>query len=383
MPRPRRRLCVVTFLAAALGAAALTGAAAAPGAAEISVTPMASAPLDVSKPVSRILFGSCLNQDKDQSIWNAVRAADGDLFLFIGDNIYADELTESGERLTGPARIADAYNALAASAPFSALRAQTPVRATWDDHDYGFNDAGAEFIHRAESQRLFLDAWAAAADDPRRSRDGIYEAFILGPEGRRVQIILLDTRSFRSPWRATDERDAPGKERYVPDADASKTILGPAQWAWLAAELRKPADVRLVISSYQVIAEGHGYERWGLLPLERERLYDLIAETGADGVVLLSGDRHLGAIYRDPDAPAYPLYEITSSSLNLPSTKWLGGYVEPGPKRIADIAPEANFGVVEIDWEARGVALELRGGDGALLRGLMIPLEEVSASAAR
>ncbi|MEL7030228.1 MAG: alkaline phosphatase family protein, partial [Pseudomonadota bacterium] len=98
----------------------------------------------------------------------------------------------------------------------------------------------------------------------------------------------------------------------------------------------------------------------------------------AAGVVLLSGDRHLGAIYRDEEAVDYPLFEITSSSLNLPSTSWLDGYVEPGPKRIADIVPQANFGVVEIDWEAGALALELRDGEGALVRGVMVPLGELN-----
>ena len=48
---------------------------------------------------------------------------------------------------------------------------------------------------------------------------------------------------------------------------------------------------RLIASSIQVVAEDHGWEKWMNLPHERERLYRLIRETGAEGMVFLSGDR--------------------------------------------------------------------------------------------
>ncbi len=60
--------------------------------------------------------------------------------------------------------------------------------------------------------------------------------------GMRVQVILLDMRWFRSPLKITDQRGAPGKERYLPDPDPTKTMLGETQWAWLADELRKPPN---------------------------------------------------------------------------------------------------------------------------------------------
>jgi alkaline phosphatase D len=119
-----------------------------------------------------------------------------------------------------------------------------------------------------------------------------------------VQVILLDTRFFRSPLKPTDQRNAPGRERYLPDEDPTKTMLGEAQWAWLADRLREPAEVRLIVSSVQVLAEGHGWERWGNFPRERQRLYDLIRDTGARGVVYLSGDATLVASTGEGFRPA-------------------------------------------------------------------------------
>ncbi len=43
-----------------------------------------------TEAVTRIAFGSCAFQWDDQPIWNAVIAADPDLFLYIGDAIYGD-----------------------------------------------------------------------------------------------------------------------------------------------------------------------------------------------------------------------------------------------------------------------------------------------------
>ena len=42
------------------------------------------------RPLARIAFGSCAKQDKPQSIWDAVVGMQPQLFVFLGDNIYAD-----------------------------------------------------------------------------------------------------------------------------------------------------------------------------------------------------------------------------------------------------------------------------------------------------
>ena len=73
-------------------------------------------------------------------------------------------------------------------------------------------------------------------------------------------------------------------------------MLGEDQWRWLAEQLRVPAEVRLLVSSIQVVAEDHGWEKWMNFPHERERLFKLIRETGAEGVIILSGDRHLAEL---------------------------------------------------------------------------------------
>lgn len=340
---------------------------------ETGVTPMTSAPLDMSAPLTRIAFGSCLNEYEDQSIWNKVAAENPDIFLFTGDNIYGDTY-RSDPRWPDPTmpKMRDSYNQLASVPEFASFRQDVPLLTTWDDHDYGANDGGAYYPFKDLAEQMFLDAWDVPADDERRQRDGIHTSKIIGPEGQRVQIIMLDTRFFRTDLQATDERNAPGKERYVPMEGAHGTMLGEAQWDWLSGELQKPADLRLIVSSIQVIADGHGWEAWRTMPAEREKFYNLLDQSGAEGIVLISGDRHSGSIYRRDDVLDYPLYEVTASSLNLPASRWRAESgetrVEDGPYRLHTMQFEVNYGLIDVNWESRTAELQVVSPTGGTFR---------------
>ncbi len=317
--------------------------------------------------LSRIAFGSCADQNLPQPIWDAILAWRPDLFIFAGDNVYGDFRTADADALKR------AYATAAMVPGYARLMETVPHLAIWDDHDYGLNDGGVEFAHKQIAKDEFLAFWKVATDSPRRSREGLYDAQIFGPPGRRVQVILLDTRWFRSPLKITDQRGAAGKERYLPDSDPAKTMLGAAQWAWLDAELRRPAELRLIVSSTQVLAGGHGWERWGNLPLERQKLFDTIANTGARGVIFLSGDRHIGALYRETPPGLYPLVEITSSGIN----KVFRAAKEAGPNRVGDLLAQENFGTIDIDWPARRLTLALRGLGGKVERSLDLRFDEL------
>ena len=283
-------------------------------------------------------FGSCAHQGRAQDFWAPILAAKPDAFIFMGDNIYGD--TENMDLLK------EEYGYLAAQPGFKKLKAAATILATWDDHDYGANDAGADFGPRSESRKIFLDFFEVPADAPRRKHSGVYDATVLGPPGRRVQVILLDTRYFRSDLKRLPERpknDGP----YTENNDPAATMLGEKQWAWLEQQLREPAELRLLVSSIQVIANEHHWEKWGTLPRERERLFRLLRDTAASGVIILSGDRHRAELSRIDDAAGYPLYDVTSSALNMAHPI---DYPEPNAYRVGEHLGENNFGLVVIDW---------------------------------
>jgi alkaline phosphatase D len=318
--------------------------------------------------ISRIALGSCARQDRPMPIWSAISNFKPDVLLMLGDNVYGD--TEDMAVLRGK------YDLLAADRGFGAIRNTVPIVAVWDDHDYGVNDGGREYPMRQESQQVFLDFFGIPAEAAVRSREGIYRQVVVGPPGRRVQFICLDTRSNRSPLEALPKAErVKGRGPYVPSDDPEATMLGDAQWAWLAEALREPADLRIVLSSIQVASIEHGYEHWGNLPAERARLLAMLRESGAAGVIVVSGDRHSAEISRisaGDEALAYPLYDLTASSFNQPGGTRL--HDEPNRHRLGERFHAANFGTIEIDWEAAAegkppaVTLAIRDVEGKVVR---------------
>lgn len=309
------------------------------------------APAVAQEMIDVVAFGSCAKQNRPQPVWAHVLGHEPDLFLLIGDNVYADTEDE--------AKMRAAYAKLGAQPGFAKLRQAVPVLATWDDHDYGENDAGAEYPARAMSRRVFCDFFGIPEDDPRRKREGVYHAQTIGPEGRRVQIILLDTRYHRSPLKRGVQN---GRKAWVPDDDPAKTMLGAAQWQWLEAKLRQPAEVRIIASSIQVVAEQHRFEKWANLPHERRRLFDLIERTGAQGVVFISGDRHLAECSVDHEAGPYPMVDLTSSGLNEKGDRVID---EPNRHRVGGPAVRTtNFGLIRIDWNTPSPTITLEARDG-------------------
>lgn len=329
---------------------------------ELPVAP-ANVSLAPDTAITRLAFGSCNHQLRSQHMWSQIAAANPQLFLFIGDNNYGDQGWNGDASLS---TLRAAYQVQAETPELADFRAKVPMMVVWDDHDFGFNDGGGNFAYRRWSETLFETFWGSS--DEVRGRPGIYESRMFGPEGKRTQVIVLDTRFFRSDFdRMAYTRERPPLGPYAPSDDETKTMLGDAQWKWLAEELAKPADFRIIASSIQVLTDAHDYESWEALPLEREKLYKMLANRERSGMVMLSGDRHAGGIYSDatPSSKGEIMWELTSSSLNYSfSSTERNTAREPDPKRLTDFISEENFGLVEIDWDKRTFTMEMRGSEG-------------------
>ncbi len=332
---------------------------------------------DDPKLVTKIAFGSCVDQDKPVPVFDAMAAAKPDLLLLMGDNMYAD--LDRKLKVT-PDVIRDKYQQVAKLPGFVKLKAASGhVLGTWDDHDYGKNDAGADWEHKDGAQKEFHDFFGTPKDDPRRAQKGVYHAEVFGPVGKRVQVILLDTRYFRSPLKKGPFDPRTRIAPYLPNTDAGVTMLGDDQWKWLEAQLKKPAEVRLLVSSVQVIPDEHPFEKWMNFPKEREKLYALLNSTGANGVLVLSGDRHLADVSVDTKAIGYPLYDVTSSGFNQASKNWRAP--EPNAKRVAGMPYGDHFGFITIDWsEDPRVAVQIRDEDGDAACGFKVRLSTLKGT---
>ena len=300
-----------------------------------------------AQSIDRIMFGSCLDETRPHDTLSVAIERDPDLFSFLGDNVSADS--------SSPSIIRRSYELLGASPLFQELGERTEILATWDDHDYGRNDAGREFSAREASEQIFEEFWevpSGATDRP-----GIYHAVEYGPEGRRVQLILLDTRFFRTPLVRARTR-LPGKGPYAVQ-DGEGTLLGQDQWQWLSEVLERPAQLRVIASSIQVLAEHHGWESWANFPHEQQRLLDMVVATGVPSV-FVSGDRHFAEISAQQIESAggnATVMDITSSGINR-------GYPNPVPtanaNRVGGYYLTHNVGELQLDWPAGGGSPQIR-----------------------
>ena len=306
-------------------------------------------------------FGSCLHQDRSMAILKTIEKKELDLFMFIGDNVYGDQ--EDGELDKLIRTYKQQYNNL------ENFLKNVSTEFIWDDHDFGINDGGSNYRYKDRAKELFLETWKIPSNDPRRLRDGLYFDKMIKKNGLKVHLIFLDNRSFKSEWKLTDEFNKEGKERYVKDFDPEKTLLGKKQWQWLKDKLNEDSDIKIILSSLQILSLGHGWESWDKLPLERERLFNLIDESNVSNLFILSGDRHRGGFYHFKTNDNNDIHEFTSSSLNLPipfNTE------EKGPLRIGSTYRKANFGVVRI-FEDK-VVMELTSNTGKVVNSLNLEI---------
>jgi alkaline phosphatase D len=297
--------------------------------------------------LSRIVFGSCCHESKPAPIFQSILTHKPQLFIWMGDNIYGDS--------PNTAVLREKYQLQQFRPSYRELCDLCPVIGTWDDHDFGANDAGKNYPNRVESQQAFLDFLREPDNSKRRKQEGVYATYTYGPTDEQVRVILLDTRYFRD------------------DIGSNGDILGETQWAWLEKTLKSSkAEVNLVVSSFQVIPEEHRFEKWANFADARKRLLALLAKPEMPPVILLSGDRHLSEISQLPaEVTGYPLTEITSSALTQSGG---GSSKEVNRHRIGENYTLNNFGSLNIDWSRTPpvITAAIHNTDGAPVRAVSI-----------
>ena len=301
-----------------------------------------------------IAFGSCNNQFLKNDLWPEIEKNQPNIYIWGGDIIYAD---------THNMKLMDSYYEMVKNNDdYKNFRNMVPVIGTWDDHDFGVNDGGAEFIKKDSAQQLLLDFLDVGPNDIRRKRKGVYHSQIFNVGEKNIKIIVLDTRYFRTPL----TEDPTGGKRYVPNPTNTGTMLGEEQWLWLEKELlNTSADFNIIVSSIQFLSYEHGFETWGNMPHEVEKLKDIIVNSKAKNIIFLSGDRHISEISSTKiTGLIYPLYDFTSSGLTHTYEEFIS---EPNQYRVSKVIKEKNFGILKFDLKTNTVNMEIRGLQNKLL----------------
>ena len=292
-------------------------------------------PDDFAKPLEVIAFGSCNRDELPQPLWPIIAKENPDLWIWAGDNIYADwHERPDGQKVQFTINrewVTQRYAAQFNKPGYATFREETPIIGTWDDHDYGRNSAGAEYELKEVTRDLALSFMEVPIGDPRWQREGLYGAYDFGTNGKMTKVILLDNRYFAS-----------GKKTDEPE------LLGQRQLAWLETTLRESeADLHILVSGMQIISEEHRWDKWADYPKTRAWLLREIADTQTP-TVLLSGDRHIHEISILQDWPGkFPLSDITSSGLTHSWDRFPG---ETNRHRVGEVFTGLGYGVIKIDW---------------------------------
>lgn len=336
------------------------GAVEAPLSVEALDDPEAFMPraIDTMRAPMIIGFGSCNRMSVDQNIWPSVAANNPNLWIWLGDIIYAD--THDMRELAAH------YKRLKTNPNYKQLRSKAQVIGVYDDHDFGKNDSGKSTPTKKKSKDCLLNFLDVPRNQAVRKREGAYQSYTFGKGEQRVKVIVLDTRYFRDSL----VPDPTKKVRYLPNTQG--TLLGEEQWRWLEQELRNnTASFTLLCSSIQVVSNEHPHEKWGNFPNERKRLLNLIGQVKPKNLMILSGDRHMAEV-SSMDVPGlgYPLYDFTSSGL----THVRSGDSEVNKYRMGDLIIQRNFGLLKLAWNGSKpiVNLQIRGLDNHLYQEMVV-----------
>lgn len=264
-----------------------------------------TAPEIGAKKDIKVAFGSCARYEADpvQRIWTAVEQLHPDLFFWLGDNIYSD--------VADVDIMAEKYERQREVVSLRPLLRSVPNLAIWDDHDFGFNNSDRTNPIKQESLKLFKDFWANPSYG-QPANPGVYFKYSYGA----VDFFFLDCRFYRDPYQSEDAN--------------GKTILGQVQLEWLKKELKESKGVFKVLISgheWEEMEAGHALnDSWASYLEERNAVFDYIQSNKINGVVLLSGDTHVGELKVVPwsEKGGYDLYDLVSSPLAQETSKgWL------------------------------------------------------------
>ena len=159
----------------------------------------------------------------DSSIFKSMAKENADLMLWLGDNWYTREVDYYSEwGLNYRAQRDRSQQVL------QPLLKAMPNYAVWDDHDYGYNNAGLSYPLKETSRSVFTSYWANPSYG--EASEGIYSRFIWND----VEFFVLDDRYFRSDDKLPDSING--------QPNPSKKMFGDKQLNWLENALSQSSE---------------------------------------------------------------------------------------------------------------------------------------------
>jgi alkaline phosphatase D len=204
-----------------------------------------------------------------------------------------------------------------------------PQFAIWDDHDYGPNDIGSNYILKDASRNVFKNYFCNPSYG--ENGQGIYTMVSWGD----ADIFMTDDRW----WRSADAL----KDSVNGKPNPEKRMLGKQQMEWLKNSLMySKATFKIIAVGSQVLNPVSPYDVWWNFPAEYYEFMDFIKEYKINGVVFLTGDRHHSSVIKTDRPGTYPLYDVTVSPLTSGMYPFSGPELN-NPYRLLGIAEKQNY----------------------------------------
>jgi alkaline phosphatase D len=277
-------------------------------------------------------------------IFNVMASHQPDLTLWLGDNIYLREVDWNR-----PDAMAERWAYERRQAPLQRLLRTGSHAATWDDHDYGPNDANRSYALKDAALALQQRYWANPSYGLQET-PGAFTQFTMND----ADIFLLDNRFYRDDPRLPNQ------------AGAERQMFGPEQMRWLKnALLSSTARFKIIAGGSQMLNKGRG-DSWADYPSERDDFLQFLAQTKVPGVLFMSGDVHRSELTRLERPGTYPLHDLTCSPLTS------GVYVDETARERANLVPgtvvmgQRNFCKLRFEGSlsSRQIVIEVINADG-------------------
>jgi len=276
------------------------------------------------------VLASCMDDSfisLQKSMWQQVLSHEPDFLLFIGDSVYADKTSAGFKKQADIVQLWNRHVETRNLLEIFKAKHLKPIFATWDDHDFGLNDGGAEFQFKGESRKVFQAFFPQVSEYSKELTSGPGVSSRLRIAGQ--QFFLLDNRTFRST------------------KSESGTHFGGSQEEWVYEGLEEESSPAFLISGDQYFGGYSTFESYERLhPQSFGRFLSRLSQIKAP-VFFLSGDRHLTELMKiERKQLGYETYEFTSSSIHAKvfPDSWKG---MPNFRTIEGESGVYNYGLVE------------------------------------
>jgi alkaline phosphatase D len=310
-------------------------------------------------PDFSVLTGSCNFENEEAhdragtpygggyEIFDTLAKQEADMMLWLGDNWYYREVDFDAEQNMIYRASKDKGRDF-----LQPIFHKFPNYAIWDDHDFGPDNSGGYFIHKARSLDIFKKVWANPSYGMPET-PGIFSKVRFND----VDFFLLDDRYHRSNENMPDDKD--------------KHMYGQEQLLWLKNQLvASKQPFKIIVGGNQMLNDYHKWEGWDKYRYERDAFLKWLDETKIEGLVFLSGDKHHTEMLKIPRENAYPLYELTCSPFTAGThEKWIDAERKKPTLIQETLVGEKNF--CKLNFEGprkdRNMILESYNVDGKLI----------------